>query len=195
MKAAILNPGPSLVETFADREGYDIRIGVNRAVGAFRCDYWAILDSAEAFEQAKPIGTPAILSIDASWLRLLKMTEPGPRAAKHRFIDFNDVSAIVPIAQVCQKIYSIYAAIALAYKLGANQIDVYGADWEGEADFDGRTWCNNNRGEDRWKSERNGFESLRTWMLERGVLVTRIPARTLEVGAATNSRTLEVAAL
>ena len=66
----------------------------------------------------------------------------------------------------------VTAAIVYAAFKGATEIDVYGADWEGTADFDG-VQGGKNRSEDRWREERGIFGALQVVLKQRGCEVTR----------------------
>lgn len=78
----------------------------------------------------------------------------------------------VPGISMCWGNKSAPAAIAFAVKLGAVQVDCYGMDWSGGADWDG--WTPGNRDEDRWADERGAFEILQTDANRLGVLIRRV---------------------
>jgi hypothetical protein len=63
VKAALLCPGPSLVQTFDD-DFAGWRVGVNRAALAFKCDWWAALDHGP-IEREKIGGIPLITTLAA----------------------------------------------------------------------------------------------------------------------------------
>ncbi len=195
MKAAVLNPGPSLIEAFTGHESeYAVKIGVNRAVNFFACDYWAMLDGL-AFELAKPIGTPTVFCEADVWNReVLGKTEPAKRAIHFKNLPVKDTDFIKFIRGT--KLYSFMAAIYLAHHLGATQIDCYGSDWSGEQDCDGWTHGHNQRGEGRWNEEREAYGIVTGRLAEFGVSVQRMSARMQTVAtAAAEARMAEAAAL
>jgi hypothetical protein len=176
IRAAVLCPGPSLTQ-FPGRDGYDLVIGVNRAAGYFPCDYWAMLD-ATPFFHCKPLGNPAILCQTPEWVKVQRfigdMPEPRPR---HRHIAPEDVDASIAfeLRTVPARFkYSLCAAITLAHSLGASAVDVYGADWRGVHDYDGRELAQNCRDARRWELEQQSFEVLATSLQNFGTKVRRI---------------------
>ena len=59
--AAVLCPGPSLVETYGPLAGtYDLVVAVNRAAGRFAADLWVMLD-ARTYAITEVIGRPTIV--------------------------------------------------------------------------------------------------------------------------------------
>ncbi len=156
MKAIVLSPGPSLTATFhGDRA--DLLIGVNRAATRYLCDVWVCGDLPLILqEDLNVIGAPLLVAYGVSLDNL------RDRAWKWRGEQF----AWTPIAEswlhtsvVNWPWCSFCSAIVYAAYRGAKEITVYGADWEGTADFDG-TQAGKNRSEDRWKYERQLFKDL-----------------------------------
>ena len=62
----------------------------------------------------------------------------------------------------------------LAHYLGAKRVDVYGADWTDEPDFDGVSVTGNRRDAERWRQERDIWHKLTAHLAERGTVVERI---------------------
>lgn len=161
MYAAVLCPGPSLARTWPGDRPYDLRIGVNRAAVAFQCDYAAVLDSpllraiGRAFR-----GDPRLLTRGAH--RPKYSTRPGP-----------DVESLpCPVRQ--WDLFTATAALVLAAQLGAELIDVYGADWTPNApDFDGVNVAERRTAE-RFEKEREVWADVVAWLAARNCHVARI---------------------
>lgn len=179
-KIAVLCPGPSLRTFPAVRHRYDLRIGVNRAVGHVPCDYWVMLD-APVFERVCPLGFPRVMSPMSQWREVLGKASLSAAARKHQHMVPESVRASLPREVVRWESWSSTAAVALAYHMGATRIDCYGMDWEGKADFDGATHPTDCRDADRWRRERKCFIEMRVALGQRGVKLARIGADGREV--------------
>lgn len=162
--AAILCPGPSL-PTFPGRAGLDAVIGVNRAVGAFECDYWVFSD-AEVPQIAQPLGRPTIVC-DRHLVRGFRNSP----LAQHPYIDRE---AAGPIANYpirwCR--YSATSALVLAFGLGAKEIRCWGIDRQGVTDWDGTLPPGARRTEDRWREEASIWSQVVDHLAAAGVSVT-----------------------
>lgn len=174
VRAAVLCPGPSLT-AFAGRVGYDLVIGVNRAVGLFPCDYWVMLDD-HTFDIAHPIGTPRVLCPRDQWAKVSRRTANGA-AKDFKVLAPEDVDGTLPRRQTPWHKWSATAAIALACHLGATEIDCWGMDWEGTADWDGDTRPFHCRDEARWHNEQKSFRIMEQAMRARRVALRRIKPR------------------
>lgn len=158
-KVAVLCSGSS-IELYPGGDEYDAVIGVNRAATRHRCDYWVCIDGPAAVLKipgAKVIGEPVVLE---SW----KRTEN----AKFRVMFIKGI----PGYTTSWGNKSSLAAVAFAIRLGAEEIDCYGMDWEGSCDWDGRYTQNRSNG--RWSSERSMVELMQKEAKEHGVRIRRI---------------------
>lgn len=166
MTTAILCPGPSLLKTFSGHKG--LTIGVNRAATVFSCDIWAALDFPLIVSQRQHVlGTSAVMTcretrrslecrkIQYSWHIVEDLFDYCPHSM--RYCGFSATSALI-----------------LAAKLGATQINVYGADWTDAPDFDGYSHPGMTRNETRWNNERKIWGDVSQWLADRGVTVKRI---------------------
>ena len=168
MNAVILCPGPSLAR-LAHVPPAKLVVGVNRAAIFFRCDAWAGCDLPTVEKHGNAvIGAPeliaAIETIDT--MRDHKLVWRGPVFDRTRMLDF------CPHAMDWVLFSATTALIYAAYR-AATHIDVYGADWSGELDFDGVA-AGETRGPERWQLEAAIWQNrLVPWLAERGVTVTR----------------------
>ena len=165
MNAAILCPGPSL-SRFQDRSGYDLVIGVNRSAVAHAVDVWCCGDwPLYQRVQQDVIGSPLWFT-DPNSAGYVGVHGPAWRGKLTTF------DQIDPHIENDWKIYSLYAAVGYAVVAGATRIEVYGADWNGEKDFDG-TLAGNTRDENRWRVEASGFRALVEILGRRGIELSR----------------------
>lgn len=164
MRVAILAPGPGL-ERYKD-DGYGLRIGVNRAVTRFACDWWAALDY-QTIGEVTPCGWPMVFTTAESVAALARrgVTLDG-------YLTFEEL--VTDISRDTRwPMYSATAAIALAQSLGASSIDVWGAPMIGESDFDGTTGLRNNRSRERWALERRIVACLFHWLRKHRIEIKR----------------------
>ena len=170
-RAAVLCPGPSLVETYAPREGeFQLVIGVNRAVGRFRCHSWVMLD-ARTFRLVVPVGQPVIVASRAVY-KLACASNPD--AVRHAFLAHRP--GLVPTDEVRWNAFGSTTAIELAARLGARQIDVFGMDMAGDKDFDGYCDDRQDRTTERWAREGRTVQELFAALAKRGVSCHRYTA-------------------
>ena len=177
MRVALLSAGLSLRHTFRDSFAFDVRIGVNRAVEHFPCDWWSVGDwqaiTGHAINRLVPLGDPQIYTLDSSIesmdLRSLRIAKPlaGWKAT---------CGHLAPPTRWAT--WSSTAAVVLAKHLGATSLDVYGVDMTGNIDIGGAVGSANG---DRWNRERPAWESVVNWIRLQGVNVaihtpTGIPA-------------------
>lgn len=157
MTAVVLCPGPSLAESSPPYSS--LTIGVNRAVLAHPCDWW-IFQDWKRFRDGEPKGRPIVCTTREAARRLGMLP--------HFAID--DLEC--PVDQ--WSLFTAPAALVLAYKMGGNQIEVYGADWSDEPDFDGVRVVGCIRDPERWKKEVPIWNAVVGWLHERGITVNRI---------------------
>lgn len=145
--ACLICPGPSVAnwpdETFA---AYSVRVGVNRGVMRYPCTAWAALDGKSIQRMMRednnrlaplPLYTDQIALADygATWR-----------------IEF-------PVTVIPHTGFSAIAGLHVCQLLGANEIDVYGADWTTAPDFDGKELVGTVRSLDRWKREARAWDA------------------------------------
>lgn len=168
MKTAVLCPGPSLSQTFTNRDAYQVVAGVNRAVHRAPCDVWVSLDPSP-FE-----------AIPLRWFTT-ESTLHNLRASGRTFSG-EHVETVEPLfGQVpsdmggaCWNSFSSTAALVAMFLRGAKSIDVYGYDATNAPDFDGAALHSNQRGADRWANEAQVWGVVTKWLAERGCVVNRI---------------------
>ena len=157
MKAALLCPGPCLVE-YPGNDGYDLVIGVNRAAGFAPCDIWSMFDHF-TYDQTQVIGTPRILTRTTAWSKLSAEIQE-----RHEFILVDEYR------QKWRKghpqhawTYSATAAACMALReWGVELLEIWGCQLEGVEDFDGgqnkkTVTC---RSSGRWQKERVTWRGL-----------------------------------
>jgi hypothetical protein len=164
MNIALLSCGPSL--SLYEPGAHDIRIGVNRAVRWWACEWWVFGDF-EAYEQTLPLGNPAIFC-DSNPARKLA------RLQNYSFVRFDQHEG-----PACEwRMFSACAAMVLAVALGARRCDCFGCDMSGGRYFDGDEVGNANI-EQRWRNERRIWAEVEQWAESRGCAVIRhLPPRT-----------------
>jgi hypothetical protein len=136
-----------------------VSIAVNRAAVRFACDWWVALDFQTLLREL-PVGNPQLLTRQAY----------RPKYADRSGIDIESLCA--PDSNLFGQ-FSATAALVLSHHLGAGSIDVYGADWTAEADFDGCTPAGSCRDESRWLNERRIWDAICKWLHVRNVSVKR----------------------
>lgn len=167
MRAAILNPGPSLLAFPPDFDG--LVIATNRVGLTYRSDIWACLDlkrddgGGVLRWAASVVGQPRLLTLQATSETVLRR-----RAWPSSFI----------IVEWFRENYAPYklwsnltstAAIACAAHLGAKDIRCYGMDWSGAAGFDGVEAP----AFERLVRERRAYEEIEQALAGAGVTVSR----------------------
>ncbi len=165
MTGALLCPGPSLAHVSpADVRRYDIRVG-NRAATAHECTHWAALDYPLIRDwHARVIGTPVLLTRRQTWIDVQRHT--GPRSV--RLVE--DLPA-PPVKQ--WDLRTATAALVMLATMPVTRIDVYGADWTNEPDWDD-TAIAEDRTAARWAQESVVWMDLSQWLYEEhGVSVGR----------------------
>jgi len=141
----------------------DLTIAINRAALIHRFHWWACMDLETITENPQ---------VDA--YRLFTCKETCKRAKKRnvqlpKTLMIAEEQAIVPSRKALGwSLYTSTSSMALAYHLGARDIRVYGADMNGEADWDGTLNERTARSEKRWEKERGIIRLLDDWFTRNG---------------------------
>lgn len=184
MKAVVLCPGPSLAK-FTGCEHLTIgvnRAGLNKQVGpsyaetlgrisGFACDWWAATDYP-LIRDYQALGKPKLFT-----------SRQTANDIKGKFDHlFSGIAAKedigVPFNEVPWTIYTATSALVLAYHLGATEIEVYGCDFAGVADWDGHSyqWKGNEawrtRGGAKWDAQAANWKKTVEFLAGKGVTVT-----------------------
>ncbi len=168
--AIVLCPGPSLAAAISALKGCGsdaLFIGVNRAVEAVECDYWAAIDW-KTIDEGKPKGKPEIITIETARQRL---SIKGVEVA--RAYQTKARQAHMPPTETGWLNYSMLLAIAAAYDMGCTEIRLYGADMQGVEDWDGHQVGRVTRTPERWAKEQAQFGKLVEWLNARSIAVIR----------------------
>jgi len=151
VRVALLCPGDSL-RLFPGTETYDVVIGVNRVAGSVPCHYAAMLDTLPyqmlRREGGDFIGEPVHVTGKSERRKLAK---EFPDVERFPFVDWSTISGIP--RGLRWGLYSATMAMVLARSLGASEIECWGVDWQGTADWDGATDGKFVRDDNRWKNE------------------------------------------
>lgn len=151
MRAALLCPGDSL-QRFPGPETYDVVIGVNRVAGSVPCHYAAMLDMLPYQMLRRSggdfIGTPVHVT---GRTERRKLAIEFPDVERFPFVDWSTISAVP--RGIRWGLYSATMALVLARSLGATEVECWGVDWRGAADWDGTTHQKFVRNDERWKNE------------------------------------------
>jgi hypothetical protein len=168
MRVVILGTGPSLTR-FAG--GGEVVIGINRAALLQQCDLWACLDWIGSDRQHGLIG----------WIHgaigspiLLTTADAVESLRRHGYVWRGRVERIDDVASAYRSpvlMYSLTAAMAYAVNaLGATELEMWGVDFAGFADWDGgnrKSHCGN------WGLALHRFNELRAELETNGVRVKR----------------------
>lgn len=162
----VLSCGPSLARAQIAPRFDGVRIGVNNAATRHVCDWWVYGDlesfglwSADVKHRPQTFCAGEVL--DRMARRSIHRPCPVMR--------WEDVDCGCPAQW---RVFSITAALVLAWRLGAQHVEVIGADMHGPDDFTGRTHAA--RGEQRWQAERALFASVTDWLFGQGVIVHHV---------------------
>jgi len=164
---AILCPGPSLAAFLERPPMHDAYIGVNRAVEAWPCSYWAFADH-ETFGMFTPLGHPTIGTTDQA--AMLAARKWPDRWQHFACICERDMNTRCPTDPGWRH-YSMHVGLVLAQHLGARQIIAYGADLEGACDWDGTR--REARNKYRWDNEKHKLGHIEAWLAGEGVEFVR----------------------
>ena len=167
MRVALLSAGPSLAQTFDPDAGHDLRIGVNRAVGSFHCDWWSCGD-AQTFAEHEPIGYPALFTLDDTDGQFERFANTRDRLTKHRVVLWSEIGNALagrglPASWTN---WSITAGLVLAVWKGAKHVDVYGHDMSGVVDIAGRRL---DKRAEQWKRVGKDWLMVSSWAREQGL--------------------------
>ncbi len=181
MKAAVCSPGPSVQRYPINGElrisekcagsarPYDIVVGVNRAAGMVRCDYWCMLDHF-TYDLIPVIGRPVIVC-HAGIYSSMRTAYAQAKEHRHLSIETIPLEYSEPIAW---RTWSATCAIVTAFHVGATVIECYGMDWLGTTDSDGFTHPKHRRSSKRWASEKKLFDRMVPWLAAQGCHVQRV---------------------
>jgi len=168
MTATVLCPGES-IKAYVPNGG--LVIGVNRAVIAHRCEWWAASDY------------PLIRDYDAGYPIKLFTNKDTKIARPERFTEVLFKESLPDFSPEWAT-YTATSALVLAAHLGAKRIDVYGVDWEGVVDWDGHqySWTGNEawrtRGGENWEPQIKAWGQTVSALREHGVSVCRFSKNT-----------------
>ena len=168
MNAAILCPGPSLLDTFDAAKPHGLLIAVNRAAMVTQVDWWVFSDQHVWTDNAPP-GTPKIFTRQS----IVDSYKHWPVFQNHERLTFEEVAQTHPDTYRW-RIFSATAAMVLACYLGATTINVYGSDMAGTDEYDGPPEHEVNRSDGRWRKEAAIVQSTMGHLAERGATVNRI---------------------
>jgi len=173
-RAAVLCPGPSLFAAIPTLQAgtagpYDVTVAVNRAAAVMPADFWAILD-AESFDDVEPKGTPTIVIGERACKQL---TRKHPNIRSTFDITLREDLAAPPRSTFWYR-WTALVAVVTAWNFGAHEIDVYGADLKGKADFDGVILPRQHRDKRRWQRERSAWLKVGAWMRSERVFIRRL---------------------
>ena len=110
------------------------------------------------------VGSPALLTRRQTWIDVRK------RLALTTIRLVEDIECPVRLWDV----KTATAALGLLATTGVSRIDVYGADWTDQPDFDGHIEVGCDRSAERWKQERETWGEMVDWLGSRGTEVNRI---------------------
>lgn len=166
MKAVLLCPGESLraLDAFPL---CDVSMAVNRAALMLHgLDWWAASDYPTIRDHRERVTAPNLLSIQQT------IADLGDRLKQFsRVMAYEDTGAYCPPELKADTYTATRALVALAF-MGATEIHVYGADWKGTQDYDGKE-AGENRTVERWARESFLWEGIVEWLSGKGVEVHR----------------------
>ena len=166
MNATLLCPGPSL--SGYGGQGAGMVVGVNRAATAYPCDVWAATDRPLIMSTASQvIGDPVLYTIEATLESLRRRGRDWP----HSVVTHTEVTGgtVTNHHQPWTR-YTTTAALRYLAWMGATHIDVWGCDWAGDEDWDGKRLASNSRTAERWREEQEIWSRV---VKETGILVER----------------------
>lgn len=173
LRVAVVCPGPSGRDATLD--GYDLVIAVNRAALWTPCDVLVALDAHTwgwIAQEGGPLPRRTRPTICTGTAQYLQMRDMVAETVHYDHLPATPGSLPVT-ADLRWEQKSALLAIEAAARLGAVTVDVYGMDWEGEADADGFHDERQKRTPARWDDERRLYGRLRDLLASRGVKVQR----------------------
>ena len=148
MEVALLGPGPSLVDYC--ELNYDAVIGVNRAACKVECDYLVAMD--HPFLKANPPrGNPTLITSANTRDSLTR------RGIEYDTILFDDY---LPGDVKNPGFSMLNACLFAVYALKAKQVNLWGVDHKGDADWDGYKWKTVVRNPKRWMAEAEAIKLI-----------------------------------
>lgn len=177
MNVALLCPGPSLLDTYRPGD-HDVTLGVNRAVLAVQCDWWVFVDWQTFLENEARLDLSRMgIFCSGTAAESLRRHGQAGRLAQARHLKlFEDLDRVTR-EWSRWSLYSATAGLMLAASLGAVAIDVYGADWTDQPDFDGHRAERDRRDDARWESERAVWSAVTEHLAEQGISTQRVQLR------------------
>jgi hypothetical protein len=177
LDAAILCSGASFRRFIERPRGHDLFVGVNRMAEDFACDWWVFGDGT-AFEWYTPRQrggrAPAVCTSRPIMDRLRRSEKiSAQRIQTHRWLMVEELQQKCPPSAEWAN-YSLTIAMALASYLQADVITLYGCDWTGSLDWDGRKPPRGGRDQYRWNNERQKVDKVLLWLAGQGVSVRRL---------------------
>lgn len=175
MRCAVLCPGPSLPRFAEVQDQYETRIGINRAVMAFSCQWWVFADHA-IYTDTRP---PGLLTCFApttfvSQDVLDALGKRGLIGGGYEWVNWKSRYDFVSV-QTGWRTFSVTAALVLAGSLGFKQIDCFGCDQTNAPDWDGGKPRGMYRTTQRWDDERRVWDRTTAELMDRhGVTVRRM---------------------
>jgi hypothetical protein len=172
-RIAIISCGPSLAERpFIDVDAYNAVVAVNTAVVDYPAHWWVFGDLLTVRLAEPSASLQGVFVESGAWERL-RGHEPEIRGrlAEMGVTLWQDVT-LPEFINEKWRIYTVTAALVLAWHLGGTRIDVFGHDMAGTSDHEGRDgW--RFRTEKRWEQERAIWALLTARLARDGIEVTR----------------------
>jgi hypothetical protein len=148
-RVAIACPGPSLLHTWQEPDVCDPVLAINGAAALVACDWWCVGDAEVLSWYPQVIPLIGVYHQDTWWRRFRR-----DLIACHE-MHWDEIRCEPP-HHGSHWSTTLPAAIALAARLGATHVDLYGCDWSGGDYAPGviaRDGPADSR-QDRWKRER-----------------------------------------
>lgn len=175
-RVAILSCGRSLQRSNPPLGDYDSVLGVNYAVESFPADWW-VWGDVKPFITWKPVSSPSgVFTSDGEWERLCGLhPERAASLVDGRSLLTWQAVTIPEFINEKWRVYTVTAALALAWHIGAREIDVYGHDMSGTVDCRGADKPSI-RQPKRWEQERAIWNLLAARLERDGIAVRRVAA-------------------
>lgn len=152
----VLATGPSLNRF--NKENRNKRVGVNKIVRQHRVNYLVCVDVASSFNKDVIEYFKRGYMYDLFFSNHKNEWSNIIPSGKFRHIELERARGVINLHsnKLPQSVSSPYVAVALAYKIGAKIIDLYGADYNNHPSF----------GEDRVQTILTHFDQLQTALLQ-----------------------------
>ncbi len=165
MRVAILSAGPSLRRTWRGNFRYSATIAVNSALAVVQTDWLASGDDVTL----RRLGNRRPLV--GLWTMEDHVRCPVAGWENVRRLPLNFLPGWTGLTRPPN--WSVQAAVAGAYSLGATSIDIYGHDMAGDEDCTG--YVGDVRGEEhRWSRERPDWQSTLEWATAHSLTINHI---------------------